>query len=182
MIRILTFLCSFLIFSSCSNDDDNNTLTPLEQLPPATQNGAQTFGCLVNGKTFIPPNLGKNSPRAFYQFVRGAYTLGISAAIRTEAGLISISVNTLDTDLIQDSTTYMLKERASGNFFGTYDIYDSTLIYEHTSRSDNPGSLAITNFDQENGIISGTFEFTAIGDDGKSYKITEGRFDLNYTN
>ena len=28
--------------------------TPLEQLPPATQTGANTFGCLVDGEVYIP--------------------------------------------------------------------------------------------------------------------------------
>lgn len=36
--------------------------------------------------------------------------------------------------------------------------------------------------DEEAGIISGTFEFSVFNDDGSQIKITDGRFDMKYTN
>jgi hypothetical protein len=40
-----------ITFFNCSNSDD-----PIEQdqLPPITQTGANTFGCVVNGEVLIP--------------------------------------------------------------------------------------------------------------------------------
>ncbi len=40
----------------------------------------------------------------------------------------------------------------------------------------------ITNFDPENYILSGTFEFTVLDEDGNEIEITDGRFDVKYTN
>jgi hypothetical protein len=54
MKKFLTFLL-LLIVASCSSDDTNGN-----RLPPETQVGANTFGCLINGKTFIPRS-GNNS-------------------------------------------------------------------------------------------------------------------------
>jgi hypothetical protein len=38
---------------SCCSKDDNKPVNPLDQLPPATQTGANTAGCLVDGKAFL---------------------------------------------------------------------------------------------------------------------------------
>ncbi|MBO0356924.1 hypothetical protein J0X19_03115 [Hymenobacter sp. BT186] len=43
-------LAALLGLSQCKQDAPS----PLSQLPPATQTGANTFGCLVNGKPWTP--------------------------------------------------------------------------------------------------------------------------------
>lgn len=44
-----------LAFAMCCKKTDSNSLdAELAKLPPITQTGANTFGCLVNGKAFIP--------------------------------------------------------------------------------------------------------------------------------
>ena len=51
---ILTFL-AILFLASCSKDDNlEPTPTPVSQLPPETQTGANTFGCFINGNLLIP--------------------------------------------------------------------------------------------------------------------------------
>tara|TARA_R110002073_G_C9371447_1_gene572214 strand:+ start:845 stop:1168 length:324 start_codon:yes stop_codon:yes gene_type:complete len=49
---VLLFLAFTLI--NCSKKDNLITLVEEDQLPPITQTGANTFGCLINGKVFIP--------------------------------------------------------------------------------------------------------------------------------
>ena len=53
MKKIILLLCMFLtlIGTSCDNNDDNNSG---DKLPPETQTGANTVGCLVNGQVFLP--------------------------------------------------------------------------------------------------------------------------------
>jgi len=149
-------------------------------LPPATQTGEQTFGCLINGEAFLPPSFGSNSPSAFYQFVDGAYTLGISAGTGGGTELKSINIGCLDMPLIEE-TNYTLLEKIPSNYFGQYTIGGGIDFNGITSTS-NPGNLTITNFDQTNFIISGTFNFTVLDNDGNEINITNGRFDMNYTN
>ena len=52
MKQLLLLATSFiLISSSCKKNKSDN---PINQLPPETQTGANTFGCLVDGKVFLP--------------------------------------------------------------------------------------------------------------------------------
>ena len=176
---------TFLLFTlsllcCCKNDDDGGRTDPIDQLPPATQTGEQTFGCLINGEPFVPPSFGSNAPNAFYQFVDGAYTLGISAGTGGGSELESVLVGALDINEIIESN-YQLKSEQSGNFLGKYLIGGGIQLSAVTT-DENPGLLIITNFDNSNFIISGTFEFTVLDDENNEINITNGRFDLNYTN
>ena len=174
-----TYLSIICIFAACNHDDDKPK-TELEKLPPATQTGAQTFGCLIDGQAFVPPNFGSNAPSAFYQFVDGAYTLSIYGSTDGGPNLKSINIGCLDMPLIQE-TTYLLKEEMANNYFGEYNI-GGGITFSGASFTQNPGTLTITRFDAVNFIISGTFEFTVLDDNGAEIKITEGRFDMQYTN
>ena len=46
----MRLLPALLGLSQCKKNDPN----PVDQLPPATQTGANTFGCLVNGQPWLP--------------------------------------------------------------------------------------------------------------------------------
>ncbi len=48
---IYTCLLFVILNTQCKKDDLN---AELAKLPPITQTGANTFGCLVNGKAYIP--------------------------------------------------------------------------------------------------------------------------------
>lgn len=180
MKKLLLLLTIIITISCCNKNDDDTPTNPIDQLPPATQTGEQTFGCLINGKAFVPPSFGNNAPSAFYQFVDGAYTLGISSRTGGGTELKSINIGCLDMPLIEE-TNYTLLEFATGNYFGEYRI-GSGFILEGSSSISNPGNLTITNYDSENFIISGTFEFTVLDNEGNEINITNGRFDMNFTN
>ena len=177
MKKAILFLTLITTLSCCNKNDDNPN--PIDQLPPATQTGEQTFGCLINGEPFVPPKFGSNAPGAFYQFVGGAYTLSIYGSISGGSNLKSINIGCLDMPLIQE-TTYLLKERVTNNYFGAYNI-GGGITFSGASTTVNPGTLTITRFDPVNFIISGTFEFTVLDNNGNEIHITNGRFDMNYT-
>jgi len=180
MKKLIVAFALLLVFIACDKDDDKPK-TELEKLPPATQTGAQTFGCLIDGKAFVPPKFGKNSPNAFYQFVGSAYTLSIYGGTSGGPNLKGINIGCLDLPLTQQ-TTYQLKEALTNNYFGRYSI-GGGITYRGTSTTEFPGTLIITRFDPSNFIISGTFSFKAKEiDTGETVEITEGRFDMQYTN
>ena len=176
-MKNLLFLFTILLTLSCCKNDDDNPTDPIDQLPPATQTGEQTFGCLINGEAFLPDTFGSGRPNAFYQFVNGAYTFVISSSSGGGNSFIGIGVGGIDIQPLEEST-YNLIEEQSGSTFGkvikNVDSYSTSVS--------NQGFLNITNFDPENFIISGTFEFTVLDDDNNEIKITDGRFDLKYTN
>ena len=175
---ILLLIVTFSL--SCCDKDDDKPKTELEKLPPATQIGAQTFGCLIDGKAFVPPRFGTNSPNAFYQFVGGDYTLSIDGSRDGGPNLKTINIGCLDMPIILE-TTYFLNERVTNSYFGAY-IIGGGITFSGASTTSNPGTLIITRFDPANFIISGTFEFTVLDDNGAEINITNGRFDMNYTN
>ena len=173
----LILIMGLALNTSCDKDDDH---TPIEKLPPATETGAQTFGCLINGEAFVPPKLGRNSPRAFYQFVRGAYTFNFSGSTGGGEELKTVIVGGIDISGINEGD-YILTEEESGKFYGEY-LKGGGLDLSSATTSENPGTLRITRFDTEKFIISGAFSFTVKDENGNNIEITEGRFDLNYTN
>ncbi|MCA6421187.1 MAG: hypothetical protein IM568_00035 [Flavobacterium sp.] len=180
MKNLILLLLTTFTLSCCNKDDDNKPKTELEKLPLATQTGAQTFGCLIDGKAFVPPKFGTNAPNAFYQFVGGEYTLSIYGSTDGGPTLKSINIGCLDMPLIQE-TSYLLKEELTNNYFGEYNI-GGGITFSGASTTAIPGTLTITRFDPSNFIISGTFEFTVLDDNGAEIKITNGRFDMQYTN
>jgi hypothetical protein len=177
-MRKLVFLLTIsLTLSCCNSDDDNNAQNPIDQLPPETQTGENTFGCLLDGEVFIPGG-GTNPLDSVYQFVNGGYYFSVQGNKRdSENNLLTISIGVLNIELTQ-GTTYQLLENEDGNATARFLI--STLS-NYTS-SNNSGELTITKLDTENQIVSGTFWFDVIHPlTGEIVEIREGRFDMQYT-
>ena len=55
MRKLLLILITTFTLCSCDKDNDKPT-NPVSQLPPATQTGENTFGCLINGEPFVVSN------------------------------------------------------------------------------------------------------------------------------
>lgn len=173
----LILILGLALNTSCDKNDDP---APIDQLPPATQTGEQTFGCLINGEAFVPALFGGRAPRAFYQFVRGAYTFNISGSRGNEKEQFTVVIGGIDVNRLSKGT-YELKEEMEGNHYGQL-LIGGGLELNATSSQERPGTLQINYLDEQTGIISGTFEFTVYDNNGNEIKITDGRFDMNYTN
>lgn len=166
-----------LTLSCCNNDDDNNQPTnPIDQLPPATQTGANTFGCLLDGHAFLPGR-GGNPLDCVYQFVNGEWYFALQANREDENfNLIGLSLSTNALEL-EENVVYNLLENESGNVSGGY-YYIS--INSFTSQN-YTGELTITKLDMQNQIVSGTFWYDIEDQDGIVHEIREGRFDMQFT-
>lgn len=182
MKNIIILLTIVFTLSCCNNDDDQPT-NPIDQLPAATQTGEQTIGCLVNGEPFID-NASFNN---FYQFVDGEYYLVINWDMNTPNGFKDGQI-VLSQLEIQEGETYILNISdylQEEDFIGGAGRY-ATNINEQSQYETNVnyiGQIHFTRFDTQNFIMSGTFEFEAQEIlSGKIINITDGRFDLNFTN
>lgn len=167
IILLMTLLCIL----SCNEDDDPTTL------PPATQTGEGIFACTVNGNIFIDDRYGLT---AYYQYIDGAYYLSVSGTNPSE-NPSSILIQSLAQE-VNEGETYQLRSPNSGSFFGGAAIRvsenDVAAIY---TTEELTGELTITNFDEENNILSGEFWFNlwhATFSD--TIKVRNGRFDLIY--
>ena len=188
MIKRISFIAfaSFIAFSSL-NCKDKEPKTELEKLPPATQTGANTAGCLVNGVAFLPKgylvtgNLVCNyiDGKDFILHNSERIVQGSSDNIRSIA-VVSENQNLHDNV----GVTFQLgQDNNNGNSkFGSYIInavaYPDPNHYSTTSII--KGELKITHHDFNNAILSGTFWFDAINSNGEIIKVREGRFDKHY--
>ena len=92
---LLLLAFCFLLFSGmkCKKDEAG-----IDALPPATQEGKETFGCLVNGEAFTPKgsNLGGPTLSSYYQDLNSStaqgYFFNVSADRKEDSFSKSISL------------------------------------------------------------------------------------------
>jgi hypothetical protein len=186
-LQTLSFLLlafSFLLTTSMQCKKDQ---TGIDALPPATQEGKETFGCLVNGEAFTPKGSSLGGPilSSFYQYLNTTTAKGFYfnvACNRRESGISrSISING-DSILIKEGITYLLKNYPNKNEInGKYAIVSGGgNINQYVTTNTFQGELFISKFDETKQIVSGTFWFDAVNDKDEKVEVREGRFDVHY--
>ena len=145
-----------------------------EQLPPATQEGKNTFGCLVNGKVWLPKgsngtsNLDASYDPTFHGGSLSIYSYSITDGINQFLAFGGDSIAT--TGDYPLSTT----SRSPGAYFD-----DQLAGCSYDEPQDIVGGhFNITKLDISNGVIAGTFEVSFSKADCATIHITQGRFDL----
>ena len=176
-MKKLIILFITTIFLACCNKDETPTPTPtpVSQLPPATQTGANTFGCLLDGEVF-KPGLTNNSYNCFYQLVDGEYYFLVTANNTKNNITKGIFVGT-EKKTISQGQTLNLYQRISGNAWGTYFLNSNP----HTTSDLETGELKITKLDFVNNIVSGTFWYDVKDSQNVVHQIRDGRFDMQFT-
>ncbi|MDP3667909.1 MAG: hypothetical protein Q8R50_14595 [Sediminibacterium sp.] len=183
MKSFLIIAASFVLLSSSCRK--NKPVNPIDQLPPETQTGANTFGCLVDGEVFKPggAQLSGGSLQCNYQFFNNSYFFVLIGRNQTGGNLLtSVGIYT-DSLRIFEGNNLNLKLRGKGNPSGDYFKSISAYQYELYSTNNilNTGELWIKKLDTVNQIASGTFWFDAVNANGQKVQIREGRFDVRYT-
>ena len=180
-------LCVLTLFSmlcgmQCEKDQN---IPEIDKLPPATQIGADTFGCLVDGNAFLPKGTLFSPPlkQAYYQYVNGAYhfSIGITNKINNTEFVKDIHLSAHELNLEEKTYKFGLVNTPGifGGSYSVYHLYDNGTIDEYSTDPILQGEISINNFDSVNYIISGTFWFDAINKDGKMVEVREGRFDMH---
>ncbi|MEZ4827241.1 MAG: DUF6252 family protein [Bacteroidia bacterium] len=167
-MKVMYFFLPILLFTGC----DVLPVTP--SLPPETQEGAGTFGALVDGVVWRPNNGGQFFPLALAASY-GSGSLIVEAANRP----IDASIRFALYDTIYAEGTYFLAKSKTPLF---YVAYEKDNIH-YFPNADNYGTLVVTKLDTLNlGFVSGTFEFEAISeiDSTDTVRITDGRFDVRF--
>lgn len=176
MKKLILMLCflPLLSITSCE-DDDNNNCQGIDCLPPATQTGAGTFGCLVNGEPFVDNSGFFN---CFYQLVDGEYFFGIQAEDNV-INIAAIAIGSLQKE-IETGEVIPLNLRENNEFYALMD-FDTLQLAGSTNESDD-GFIIFNEFNTNSNIVSAIFEFTITNSiTGITYEITEGRFDTQFT-
>lgn len=180
--RIFVLIAIALCLFNCNNDDDNKK-PPIDQLPPMTTTGENTIGCLVNGEPFTDSGLMNN----FYQFVDGEFFLVINweegPNNNYKDGQLALSgIEVMENQMyILDKSSFI-----DGDYTGsgaTFTSNSEDIFGQYETNMNYTGQIKFTKFDNTNNIMSGTFEFEAQEIiTGETISITNGRFDLTFTN
>ena len=177
-MKNLLFLFVTLFTLTCCDKDNDKPKTPIDQLPPATQIGANTAGCLVNGEAFLPNN--KSVKPLTCDYIDGKdFRLGISKKVNNIYYNIGISINNTQLEIEKN---YSLKAYGANSKFAEYVINVNAypdLGYFSTTNS-VVGELKITNHNFDKATLSGTFWFDAVNSAGEKVQVREGRFDMEY--
>jgi hypothetical protein len=173
MRKLLLILITTFTLCSCDKDNDKPT-NPVSQLPPATQTGENTFGCLINGEPFVVSNTSNQT--AIYQ--DGGLLIGGQKNINNNLTQVSMFISEANIGaIIAENNSYVLNSNSVPK--GEYYIENQNCFY--FTSSNYTGSLMITKIDNINFVISGKFEFKSISDNCADVtNITDGRFDLQY--
>ena len=171
---IISCLCLCLL-ASCKKDT--------EELPPATETGANTFGARVNGDLWVPEGLGSipaNNILESQLFPNGDLRIRArnfaSSPNETEFDFFITGITAPGTYLLNKNVTYPGLSAS----FGYYVKRKLTPVDEWITSPTISGSVTITKVDAVNRIVSGTFQFNAasIYTPSQVLSVTDGRFDL----
>jgi hypothetical protein len=170
------FLTAILVLTTCSSSCEllfpkaDEPKTELEKLPPITQTGKNTFGCLVNGKALVVSNTSKQT--AIFQ--QGQLQLGATLDKNGDVESVSIS-------LIDPLSENEILPFDANKYYAGYSLIigNSICIYQYDGTF--IGAIIFSKIDRINYIISGTFEFSTVTQGCDTIRITDGRFDMQYT-
>ncbi len=183
-------LFPFLLFISLTASKCKKDKTPInavDQLPPETQTGANTFGCLVDGKVFLPKGIGLN-PRltCYYQYIYypspSGFVFQVSASDNSKpSSPINVNIG-IDSISIENGKIYQLQTQGiKGIGRGNFRKFTNNSLDDFYTYSPTSGELLIKKFDEINQIASGTFWFNAVNVNGDTVHVTDGRFDMQFT-
>ena len=184
LIRLPLYLALALLTQCSKCKQDPTPAKPEDQLPPATQTGAGTFGCLLNGQPWTPS--GFNGYPHFLVNYDPTYHGG-SLNIRTyryPTGAKQAQYIGFGGDQLNKPGTYTLTALGSptppgpyGAFFSDNNLSSPCDYYSVNQGATVKGQFTITRLDLSSGIISGTLECTLSQPGCDTIKITKGRFD-----
>jgi len=176
-LNLIVFLLFGLTISTFSCK--KQPVDQLSLLPPATQTGANTFGCLVDGAAFVPESSGFFSGPPFkaeYGSTPQLAVFSIAGSRKGDGIIANVSIATDSLKIGEGETLLLSGYNTPGKASGAY-AYNSTA---YQTNANVTGALTITRLDTINLIVSGTFYFNAVSKGGDTVRITNGRFDTHY--
>jgi hypothetical protein len=170
-------LGAMLLFtaSGCRKTDEGS------KLPPFTEIGANTFGCLVNGVAYIPKGFGGTgapNPKLSIQTFNGKLILSISSnrfKNGNSVGYVDISIS--NSVLMPGTYAYPSKMNFS---IGWAEVLGNCFTPAFDTTVKKQGEVFITKFDEASRIVSGRFNCKFKPNNCDTVFVSDGRFDLKF--
>lgn len=174
-------LCIMFFASAlkCKKNPPPLVIDNTEKLPPATQEGKNTCGFLLNGKVWVPKgSSGLNSKMSWYY---DATLNGGTFNLRCARYVANENVTTFTIAMNQFNTTGLYKLNNIESRVSIFTNSDVGCMYFWDDTISNHNSFVnVTKFDTQNRIIAGNFEVTHYKPGCDTVRITQGRFDVKY--
>lgn len=175
----LILICSvFMIFCGCTK-----SISEIDKLPPITQSGEGSFGCLINGKLCVPssgkPNSVANAVIVNFYNTPIPATSQILIRYNNGASYMIFNLDSLakfNNYPINNATNKNIQILMRGASNGT-SCYNIGTSYYYTKMT---GEVKITKLDLTNKIIAGVFSFSIEANGCENFNVTDGRFDLPF--
>lgn len=165
------------MFLLISCEKEKNPL-PTE-LPPITEEGKNTFGCMIENEIYVPEirRISWSIPGQQSEPIELIFPQYPDYFFRVS----TIRLVDKNDELMDAQIEFTVN--SSVNKLGNYTFSHTTIKYKngyYSSDIINNGILSISKYDTINNIISGTFNFSAIDNNtfSETININEGRFDL----
>ena len=162
--------------SKCKTDDPAPVApNPVDALPPATQTGQRTFGCLLNGQ---PWNLAGNpfgGPLLTSEYYNGRLII-VARGATSVNGVVKGGIIEIDIDDIVSAGNYTIS--VNDSTFVNYQSFTPNCQY-YTGPL-HPAVVEITRLDLVNRIVAGRFSFALDASGCGRVVVTEGRFDSRF--
>ena len=197
-------LASLLSLTQCIMQEEP---APEEKLPEATQTGANTAGCRVDGLLWLPSHNGDGVGGAPLPAIvarwrkvpggRHPLSLVLTKSIDDQTQVHRRTGLTLYLPDVLRAGTYAFDQSANpavvnGPVAYAAFRFNNSPSQELLTGPGAPGRLVVTRLDTVARVLSGTFEFTPVevssglGGDGtpipggRTVRVTEGRFDCTF--
>jgi hypothetical protein len=185
MKKLTLFLLLLPLFAlQCKKDKDNcpdgDRACQLAKLPPLTTEGKGTFGCLVNGKAWLPKEVDL-IPKltSIYYDEEQVYFLGANYNDNDNEST-SVAFNVVKFKLLTQKytlETYKVDTLSESIYSYCWDNDGCNRISYYTNENQT-GFFNVQYVDSARQIISGTFNFNAQASNGERVCVTDGRFDM----
>ena len=181
MLRKLLLYAALATLTQCSKckRDDPQPQPPKDQLsllPPETQTGKGTFGCLINGKAMSVSS-------AFLTSGDWSCTTCLTVSSQTSAAQPEYVMSLLLTGPLQSTQSYSLVKYSEPVNFSLKQFAARPHVGQcfYTGNYIKTGQVELVKFDGASRIASGRFAFTLYEPGGcDTLRVTNGRFDVKF--
>ncbi len=189
-LKTIALLFLAFTFINCTKSDD--TITPVveDQLPPITQTGENTFGCLINGNVFIPKDKtgytppGGGRPRGINIYT-GSYSSTSDYFVIRARNFNNIYLYIYrEKDVPEESITYNFSNSPGVGYSLEAPNYPHTFCLINGIKYLtflNSGEITYSKVNFNLGLYAGTFSLKLKNENNPNdiLEITQGRFDIN---
>ncbi|MFT7029504.1 MAG: hypothetical protein ACJA2C_000892 [Marinoscillum sp.] len=192
--QLLLLISGLTLLTSCFNDEVFPTL------PPETQEGLNTFGCLVDGVLLTPSDgedgfggqgaSGINVDYAEDSLVNSLRPPYLAIFARNYSSNIGPEYIYIYIPSLTSKGSFTID---ASNGLKNIDSPPHAHLYAGVWRSDNTfikylsinqgGGINITRFNPDQSLVAGTFSATLVDEETRldTIRVTEGRFDIDWS-